>query len=342
MPNNQILIVDDDAAPREALELVFKDRYEVTTATSGTQAIDLLQKKPFAVAIIDVCMKGMSGLETLKKLRQLNPNIQTIILTGFKTRKTVLEALGLGASNCLFKPFEIGLLETTVKQGRDRFDFLSSQDPQANQMAHKRRDDFLLHLKKTLETTSDFSNQDTCEGHDALECRCMEICRHHGHRLLESVNDILEYSQFLAEKNYTTYHSFEPRTLAHECLSTLDDPEGALSVGDSVPSRVAGPAYELQMLLNKMVKCTQSTLGDASLRLHLEAQLLKAPRWELCFRLTSPQATSETPHEATLDNGQHFDLGLHFCKRICEKIDARFIMEDPGRLKLFAKVEQNA
>lgn len=345
MPHNRILIVDDDSAPREALALVFEEQYEVTLVESGAHAIDVLQKQSFAGAIIDVCMKGLSGLDTLRALRQLNPNTQTIILTGFKSRETVLGALSLGASNCLFKPFEIGLLEATVAQCCARFRFLSCQDLEANCEAHKLRNSFLRDLRTNLEApyvSSDLPGKGppvvACQ---TVESACENICKHYGHRLLESINAILEYSHFFTENVCSTYRSFGPAALVGDCLrnSGYENPDDLVSVGDGVPHQVVGPAYELQTLLGKWITCMRPAFDVAPLRVGLGVSSSDAENMELCFRLTSETSFFDAPRMSDVDKGQDFDLGLSLCEHICEKIGARFtIEEDTRHLTLFARV----
>ena len=67
-PNNRLLIVDDEEAMRESLKALFQDQYEIEVCSTGEEAIALSRKEPFTIALIDMMMEGMLGVEVLKEL----------------------------------------------------------------------------------------------------------------------------------------------------------------------------------------------------------------------------------------------------------------------------------
>src|SRR6476620_1328167 len=99
-----LLICDDEEGPRQSLRIVFKNDYHVLVASDGLEAIMLARSNPVNVCVCDIMMLGMSGVEVLKELKQINPTIEVIMLTAFETIETARQALRFGASDYLNKP----------------------------------------------------------------------------------------------------------------------------------------------------------------------------------------------------------------------------------------------
>ncbi|MCX6978733.1 MAG: response regulator [Verrucomicrobia bacterium] len=113
-PKPTLLIVDDEEGPRQALRVVFKNDYHVLLATNGLGAVEFVKTQPVDVVILDIMMSGMSGVETLKEIKTINPAVEVILLTAFETIETARQALRLGASDYLNKPFEISTIRAAV------------------------------------------------------------------------------------------------------------------------------------------------------------------------------------------------------------------------------------
>jgi two-component system response regulator RegA len=102
-----LLLVDDDEVLRERLARALERRgYQVRTAASAEQALALAQAQPPRYAILDLRMPGRSGLELLRELRLLDANCQALILTGYGSIPTAVEATRLGAIGYLQKPVD--------------------------------------------------------------------------------------------------------------------------------------------------------------------------------------------------------------------------------------------
>src|ERR1035437_2469645 len=84
-----MLIVDDEEGPRMSLRVIFKDNYDLLMAEDGPTAIELAQKHDIDVAILDIRMAGMSGIEVLERLRFVQPEIEAILITAFETTDTI-------------------------------------------------------------------------------------------------------------------------------------------------------------------------------------------------------------------------------------------------------------
>ncbi len=109
-----LLIVDDEEGPRQSLRIVFKNEYQVLLATNGLDAIELVKTNAIDVIVLDIMMHGISGVETLKEIKQLDPTVEVIMLTAFETIETARQALRHGASDYLNKPFDISTMRAAV------------------------------------------------------------------------------------------------------------------------------------------------------------------------------------------------------------------------------------
>jgi len=115
-----LLVVDDEEGPRMSLKLIFKDTYDLLMAEDGPTAIELAQQNDIDVAILDIRMAGMSGIEVLERLRFVRPNIEAIMITAFETTDTMRQALRLRACDYINKPFDLASIRSAVSQAMQR------------------------------------------------------------------------------------------------------------------------------------------------------------------------------------------------------------------------------
>jgi signal transduction histidine kinase len=111
-----LLIVDDEAGPRESLRIVFKDRYHCVLASCGREGIDCARQHPVDAAILDIRMPDLSGVEVLRELKKVDPDVEVIMLTGYETVDTARAALRLGAADYLNKPFDVFSVRELIEQ----------------------------------------------------------------------------------------------------------------------------------------------------------------------------------------------------------------------------------
>ncbi len=104
----RVLVVDDESSIRDLLAktLALAD-YEVETAPDGRTAIDQLRAGGYDLLIVDLKMPGVDGLTVIREARKFNANLPVIIITGFSSESTAIEALNLGVSGYLTKPFRV-------------------------------------------------------------------------------------------------------------------------------------------------------------------------------------------------------------------------------------------
>jgi two-component system response regulator PilR (NtrC family) len=112
-----ILIVDDELSMRQFLTHLFqRDGHTIRTAENGRQAMELLRQQPADVVLSDVKMPDMGGIELLRAARELQPNIEIIMMTAFANEGTAHEAFMLGAFDFVNKPFDNDLLREKVSR----------------------------------------------------------------------------------------------------------------------------------------------------------------------------------------------------------------------------------
>lgn len=135
----KILIVDDEATQREMLAgFLTKKGYRTSTACDGPAALETYRDFFSPLAIIDMKMPGMNGLELLEKLRALNPFIQVIVLTAFGTVDTAVEAMKKGACGYLTKPVNLEELLINLKKAGEQNRLITEND-----LLHRTVDDLV-------------------------------------------------------------------------------------------------------------------------------------------------------------------------------------------------------
>jgi two-component system, NtrC family, response regulator PilR len=104
MKKSSILIVDDEESIRVSLDGFLKNKYYVQTAKSGSIALEKLQNNHYDLMLSDIKMDDMTGIVLLKKVKENFPEIAVLLMTGYSSLSTAVQALRLGASDYLIKP----------------------------------------------------------------------------------------------------------------------------------------------------------------------------------------------------------------------------------------------
>src|SRR5882672_7178906 len=110
-----LLVVDDEEGPRLSLKVVFGDEFNILMAEDGPSAIELAKTNRIDVAVLDIRMAGMSGIEVLERLRYLDSSIEAVMMTAFETSDTIRQALRLRACDYINKPFDIATMRAAVE-----------------------------------------------------------------------------------------------------------------------------------------------------------------------------------------------------------------------------------
>ncbi len=118
---DKILILDDNPEMCDLLAECLKPlRYAVASASSGPQAMELIETERFNVAILDLLLPDCDGMEILRCIRERRPDIEIIVLTAYATLETAIEALRLGAYDYITKPFRADTIRSTVKRATEK------------------------------------------------------------------------------------------------------------------------------------------------------------------------------------------------------------------------------
>lgn len=121
MEKDRVLIIDDDEIIRKSCEKVLSpEGYVVVSAQSGREGLKLLSNKPFDLVLTDLRMSDMNGIDVLKKVKEMGPDIEVIIITGYGTIKSAIEAIRYGAYDYVEKPFSPEELLNVVRRSLER------------------------------------------------------------------------------------------------------------------------------------------------------------------------------------------------------------------------------
>jgi len=123
MDNLKILVVDDELLIRDLLYDYFSSKdYQISTANSGEEAIEILQQgKEFDVVLTDLKMPGIDGLELIDHIRKSDYHLPVIVMTGFPSLDTAIEALRKRAYDYVIKPFNINRLCSIVEAASEDY-----------------------------------------------------------------------------------------------------------------------------------------------------------------------------------------------------------------------------
>lgn len=119
--NPKVLLVDDEKDFIEMLSERMKNRdLDVNTATSASEAITMAKDGNYDAIVLDLKMPGMDGVEALKALKLINPDLQVILLTGHGTLEKGIEAMKFGAMDFLEKPADVDMLVRKIKSAQNQ------------------------------------------------------------------------------------------------------------------------------------------------------------------------------------------------------------------------------
>jgi signal transduction histidine kinase len=155
-----VLVIDDERGPRESLRIVLKTKYRVVCADSVDSGVELLKQESPDVIIMDIRMPGKSGIEGLRAIRALDSHAAVIMLTGFGALETAQEAIRLGATDYLKKPFDVHEIQEIIQRYMGR-----------TQVERRRRQAQaeLMRLNQTLQEEVDRKNHLAAMGQKSAE-----------------------------------------------------------------------------------------------------------------------------------------------------------------------------
>ena len=120
--NNQskILLVDDDPGMIDTLEAILKDKYAVIKSSDGETALKLMDKEDINVAILDIRLPGIDGIEVLKHIKDRHEDIEAIMISAVKDIKIAVSAMKMGAYDYIIKPVELSVLSVSLERALEK------------------------------------------------------------------------------------------------------------------------------------------------------------------------------------------------------------------------------
>src|SRR5512145_2614444 len=116
---DKLLLIDDEADVQYSFRRIFdSSEIELATVSSGEEGLRLIPQFNPDLVIMDVRMQGISGLETLRRIRRMDSKLLVILMTAYGTTQTAIEAMKLGAYDYLLKPFDVPKLKELVNNTR--------------------------------------------------------------------------------------------------------------------------------------------------------------------------------------------------------------------------------
>lgn len=130
----KILVIDDELGPRESLRILLKGIYDVETIDNVDAGVERIKEDPPDLIIMDIRMPGKTGIQGLREIRDIDPDVGVIMLTGFGALETAQEALRLGANDYLKKPFDTKEIMKVISKQIDRRDVHVRRMAAANEL----------------------------------------------------------------------------------------------------------------------------------------------------------------------------------------------------------------
>lgn len=216
-----ILVVDDEMGPRESLKMILNPYYNVYTADRGAQAVEMLRQFPVDLVTLDLKMPGFSGINVLEKVKQHDPDIEAIIITGYGSLDTAIEGLRLGAFDYISKPFDVNHILALVHRGLER----------RNAKAQLRRvkSDFLSNISHELRTPLSvvvgfvylLLNQVIGKLTEEQQ-KVLETVYRNSEELLELIDNVLWMTSLNAGDANATPEKFDARDIVNETMKRYD------------------------------------------------------------------------------------------------------------------------
>jgi len=272
----RVLVVDDELGPRESISYLLQDEFDVVAVDRVDHGLDQLRQGAFACVIMDIRMPQKNGIQGLEAMRKIDPEVSIIMMTGYGALATAQAAISLGANEYLKKPFDVEVLQQSVRRHA------------AEGLERKNRAGMLKQLETMYESvkTEQKKQQMTAGFNQAAAEMVHDICNPlvvaigYTNMLLEevrhlppgppSIGRIVHYAQtlekcssfclHLAESwRQTTRHAgeIEPVDLfaiAEETKSVLFFGTNRIEVAGTRGMNVNGVRFEIVRLLQNLVK----------------------------------------------------------------------------------------
>lgn len=337
-PRRKILVVDDEPLVRETLRYCLEDHYDITSVASGEEAIAASLREDFPVVILDLCMEGLSGIETLRRLREIRESQNVIILTAFQSMETAISALNLGAFNYLTKPFDRSNLIRVIARGFEVYDQQIYRSRDLRQRLMNVHDTFfslLCHEFNTpLNVILGFSELLGESVKDPEHRGWIEEIRTSGAHLHEILMEIVDYIAVSSLAVSGVDGEFRLGTLFEETEASFREREVKVEYSGSplLEWPLTGPEHAVRVIVRKLVR--MAAHKSARVRLHARVETVDSSAGaRLRIEVSGTGLTRDDLGNRDLDQifqpyqfvvtdhtGQRASLGLELatCRKIAE------------------------
>lgn len=290
----KLMVVDDEPGFRELVSRVFRDDYDVVAAADGEEAVLKAGGRDIDVVVSDMTMPKLGGLGMLKALKEIDPQIEVILVTGYATLENAVESMRWGAYDYITKPFDIEELARLAARALDKRR-LNRQVDRLREI-HRFRLEFLANISHELRTPMNailgctslhldrLYGEVTQKQEDAL--KRVEAA---GKNLLHLINSILDLSRLAAGRMPVYPEEFRPRDLADEVIRMMDRLARAkqLKLEAHIPGelRVRSDKTKLKQILINLVNNAIKFTSSGGVFISAE-QCPGRPRFEIRVRDT--------------------------------------------------------
>lgn len=160
----KVLVVDDDQQVCKTVGMILQENgYHVQSYTQPRQAIQAVRKAPFDIALIDIKMPDMNGLELVEKIKEEDPRVATIVMTAYPDIQTAAETMRLGSRDYITKPFREEQLLTSVERIAQELGLIYTNEQELNRLIGQRIRQERLKQSLTLRQLSERSELTTSQ-----------------------------------------------------------------------------------------------------------------------------------------------------------------------------------
>jgi DNA-binding NtrC family response regulator len=164
MEKNKALVIDDEQIVLDSVSKILKDEnYEVDVSLSGREGLNQAIQKEYDIVLTDIRMPDIGGMRVLRDVKRAKPSLPVVIITGYASVKSAVQAMKLGAADYIEKPFTPDQLLKAVDAA---LDMAATKPPEEQALIHKEE---IITILERAASDSEFIAQLLYEGADALE-----------------------------------------------------------------------------------------------------------------------------------------------------------------------------
>lgn len=346
--SKRLLVVDDEEGPRQSLNMIFSDEYNVTVATSGEEAVKLAQHQPFDVVITDIRMRGISGMDVLREVKKVDRHTEVVILTAFETLDTARQAISLGASEYLKKPFDLDHIKKVVDRCYENYLSTSQHEYLLQAQLNAAKRNFLEIVSHELNTPVNgmlgFIDLLSETPLNEEQEQYIKVIRDCGIKCFEHFQDIQTYAKITMSETELSFGSFNPATMViqivNDMASTAKIPL-KYKFSQDLPEFVSGPEHEIRLVLMKIIHNAVKFTQSGGVLVYLTSQQKTEDSTLLKYTIIDSGPGIDPD---TLKSGKIFapftqadsslsrsheglGLGLALCKTLCDRMGGKLEVE---------------